>query len=123
MTRKDRILFLIQDGYTYTEAAAIIGVSRQYVTLVVHKSGVEKCDFRRMTEEHCIYPAFAKWWNDNRMTYHKFFEAMGFCYHYDNITRLARYLKGNGEPKKSYIDKMLAATGLPYETLFCKEGG
>jgi hypothetical protein len=30
-------------------------------------------------------------------------------------------MRGASNPRKHYIDKLIAATGLPYETLFYKE--
>jgi hypothetical protein len=57
------------------------------------------------------------------MTYHKFFALMGMAYHQANLNRFHMYIKGKGDPRKEYIDKMIAATGIPYERLFSRERG
>jgi hypothetical protein len=123
LSRKAQIIQLANEGYNYTEIANIVGVTRQYVTQVFRQCGLQLPDFRRLTDEQCVYPNFRNWWNDNRMTYHKFFELAGILYHETNIARLNLYLSGKGNPRMAYIDKMIAATGIPYETLFNKEGG
>lgn len=123
MNRKEQILQLVGEGINFSEIARIVGCTRQYVTQVVRDSGTQYTDYRRLTDDVCIYPNFRKWWNDNRMTYRKFFDLMGIIYHDTNIGRLHTYISGKGNPRKSYIDLMIAATGIPYETLFYKEGG
>lgn len=121
MTNKDKIISLSDEGYNYSEIARLVGVSRQYVTQVLGSRGVGLSDFRKIYEDQCIYPEFRKWWNENRMTYHKFFALMGMAYHQGNLNRFNMYIKGKGDPRKEYIDKMIAATGIPYERLFSRE--
>lgn len=121
--KKQRIIQLAGDGYNYSEIARKVGVTRQYVTQVLRNSGTKLSDFRRMSEGQCIYPNLRNWWNDNRMNYHRFFELMEISYHNTNIERLHDYFKGTLNPRKDFIDRMIKATGMPYETLFYKEGG
>lgn len=121
MTNKEAIIGLSGEGYNYSEIARMVGVTRQYVNQVLGNKGMGIADFRRLSEDQCIYPVFRKWWNEKRMTYHKFFELMGLIYHQNNIIRLQRYMSGEGDPRKEYIDKMIAATGIPYERLFSRE--
>lgn len=121
MTNKEKIISLSGEGYNYSEIALMVGVTRQYVNQVLGNKGMGIADFRRLSEEQCIYPVFRKWWNEKRMTYHKFFELMGLRYHQNNIIRLQTYMSGKGDPRKEYIDKMIAATGIPYERLFSRE--
>jgi hypothetical protein len=123
VTNKDKIISLSDEGYNYSEIARLVGVSRQYVTQVLGSRGVGLTDFRKIYEDQCIYPEFRKWWNDNRMTYHKFFALMGMAYHQDNMNRFRMYIKGKGDPRKEYIDKMIAATEIPYERLFSTGNG
>ena len=123
MNRNDQIIQLAGEGLNFSEIARIVGCTRQYVAQVLQKGGIQLADYRKLTEANCVYPNFRKWWNENRMTYHKFFERMGVCYHDTNISRLHSYITGKGNPRKSYIDMMIAATGIPYETLFSREGG
>lgn len=46
---------------------------------------------------------------------------MGLSGHQGNYERLNSYITGNSYPRKPYIDKMLAVTGMTYETLFYVE--
>ena len=118
MTRKEQIVQLANDGYNYAEIANIVGVTRQYVTQVVSGSKTNLSDFRRMSEKQCIYPNLRNWWNENRMTYHHFFDLMEVSYHNTNIVRLKEYFRGKLNPRKDYIDRLRKATGMSYETLF-----
>lgn len=123
MTNKETILSLSDEGYTYSEIARLVGVTRQYVSIVLGPKGMGLSDFRKIYEDQCIYPEFRKWWNENRMTYHKFFALLGIAYHQANINRFHVYIRGEGDPRKEYIDKMIAATGIPYERLFSTGNG
>ena len=123
MTNKEAILSLSDEGYTYSEIARLVGVTRQYVNQVLGPKGMGLSDFRRLSEDMCIYPVFRKWWNEKRKTYHKCFEFMGLRYHQNNIIRLQTYMIGKGDPRKEYIDKMIAATGIPYDRLFSTGNG
>ncbi len=123
MSRKEQIIQLANEGYNYTEIGNIVGVTRQYVTQVFREYGLKLPDFRRLTEEQCVYPNLRNWWNDNRMNYHRFFELMEISYHNANIERMHDYFKGTLNPRKDYIDRLIKATGMPYKTLFYKEAG
>lgn len=120
MSNKEKIIELGQQGYKYKEIADMCGVTRQRVYQVL--SNVYVTDYKRLNDTDCIYPNIRNWWNDNRMTFHRFFKLMKLEYHSKNIQRLRDYLKGVGNPRKEYIDKLIAATGMPYEKLFYREG-
>ena len=122
MSKKEQIIQLEQECYSYSEIARIAGVSRQYVSQVFCKCGLDFPDFRKLSDKECIYAGLRKWWNENRMTYPKFIEAMGMCYHDANLYRLKRYFTGESNPRKDYIDKLIAVTGLTYEQLFYGDG-
>ena len=51
--------------------------------------------------------------NDNCISKTKLSEIAEFSY-----TALDRYLKGESDAPKRFIDKMIELTGIPYETLF-----
>lgn len=122
MTNKDKIISLSDEGYNYSEIANLVGVSRQYVHIVLGpKGGDGLTRFRILSEDQCIYPEFRKWWNEHQMNYREFSKLMGLVYHHNNIMNLKRYMSGEGDPRKEYIDKMIAATGIPYERLFSRE--
>lgn len=120
MSNKEKIIELGQQGYKYKEIADMCGVTRQRVYQVL--SNVYVTDYKRLNDTDCIYPNIRNWWNDNRMTFHRFFKLMKLEYHSKNIQRLRDYLKGVCNPRKEYIDKLIAATGMPYEKLFYREG-
>lgn len=122
MTNKEAIISLSGEGYNYSEIANLVGVSRQYVHIVLGpKGGDGLTRFRILSEDQCIYPEFRKWWNEHQMNYRKFLKLMGMVYHKSNITNLQRYMRGERYPRKESIDKMIAATGIPYERLFSRE--
>jgi hypothetical protein len=56
--------------------------------------------------------------NENKVSRTEFLRRMGFFPYGENHTRFCKYIRGEWQPKKPYIDKMLAVTGLTYETLF-----
>lgn len=118
MTKKDQIISLAEECHTYSEIARIVGVSRQYVSQVLCLTGTPLTDFRKLSEKDCIYDGVRNWWNRNRMSYHKFFDLMGMRYHQTNIIRLQRYFSGEFHPRKDYIDRLIAVSGLSYDQLF-----
>lgn len=122
MTKREQIVHMASQCCSYREIAEAVGVTRQYVYQIVRRCGLELCDFRKLSEHECVYPGLRNWWNQNRMTYLKFFDVTGLRYHDTNIRRLERYFSGESHPRKDYIDKLIAVTGLTYEQLFY-EGG
>lgn len=118
MTKKEQIVKLAGECCTLSEIAKTVGVSRQYVSQVCCQNHLGLSDFRKLSETDCIYAGIRSWWNDNRMTYKKFFNLIGMTYHNANIVMLKRYLSGENSPRKDYIDKLIAATGISYEQLF-----
>jgi hypothetical protein len=56
--------------------------------------------------------------NDNKVTRREFLRRMGLVTHNTNYERFNNILRGEGDPQKHYIDKMLEVTGLTYEVLF-----
>lgn len=123
MSKKEQIINLASEYNTYSEIARKVGVSRQYVSQILSSSYIKLQDFRKLTEDECVYPALRNWWNENRMTIPKFMEAMGLIYHDTNTARMRGYFSGQRSPRKDYIDHLLSVTRFTYEQLFNKDGG
>lgn len=97
-----------EEGMSYTEIAEKHGVSRQ----CVHQA----CTFEpnhKVKPRACIFVNLRNWMNDNCISKTKLSEIAEFSY-----TALDRYLKGESDAPKRFIDKMIELTGIPYETLF-----
>lgn len=120
MSKREEVIELCREGYAYREIAETLGITRQRVYQILKDVHVE--DFTRLKDTDCVYPNIKKWWNENRMTYMKFFKAMDLEYHAANINRFKTYIKGKSNPRKKYIDKLITTTGMTYEQLFYREG-
>ena len=118
MGRKEQILRLRKQGLKHKEIEERLGVSEQYSSIVCSK--VYPGHFVPIGND-CPYPNLRKWMNENRITRKDFLQRMGLTVHQANYDRLNSYINGKGCPRKPYIDKMLAVTGMTYETLFYTE--
>lgn len=118
-SKRKQMLMLREQGYKQREIAEKLGVSNQYVSMVCGKS--DPAHFQYVNDS-CIYPNLRDWMNENKISRKEFLRRMGLTGNPGNYERLASYMRGDAYPRKQYIDKMLAATGLKYEKLFYTEG-
>ena len=118
MADKERMLLLSEQGVKHAEIARLCGVSRQYVHMVCGK--YSPMHFTTIGEQ-CVFPNLRKWMNENKVNKAELLRRMGLERNPDNYDRLSRVMSGKGEPRRAYIDKMLRATGMTYETLFYTE--
>lgn len=100
----------------YVDIARKHGVSRQYVAAICGR--YNPSSFRYITEIGCIYPNWRAWMNENKVSIFELLRRMGLEVHSANSERLRSYMTGRAEPRKPYIDKLIAVTGMPYEMLF-----
>ena len=115
MADKAKMVELRQQGLKYREIAEICGVSRQYVSSVC---GYGAPSYFRHIGEKCVYPNLSLWMNKHKVSKREFLRRMGLTAHSNNYARLDSYMRGDTQPRKQYIDKMLEVTGLTYEELF-----
>lgn len=106
-------------GLSCQQVANKHGVSRQYVSQCC--VGVFPKYFHKATKEGCVYRNLRKFINENRITKTELVRRCGLTAHGSNLEYLERFMKGQGDPRKSYIDRLLKVTGLSYEELFSKE--
>lgn len=106
-------------GMTYQQIAEKHGVSHQYVSQVV--STYNPKNFRFITPKGCIYPNLRKWMNDNQISVAELLRRMYLEPVQGNVERLRNVMRGDANPRKDYIDRMIEATGMSYKKLF-KEG-
>lgn len=113
MTDNDLIKALVDKGLTYESVGNMFGISRQRV----HQIHSE-CVSNRKSLGKIIYPNLLKWSIEHKVNRSEFLYKMGLTANQKAKAKLARVLKGTQSPNKDYIDMMLQATGLSYETLF-----
>lgn len=118
MSKRKQMQALRAQGLKYKEIGERLGVSAQYVAVVCGKG--DQAYYRPVGDE-CVYPNLRKWMNKNKVSRREFLRRMGLTAHTGNYERLTSYLRGETEPRKAYIDKMLEVTGLTYEELFYTE--
>lgn len=114
MKNREIAIALIEKGITYEAVGKMLGISRQAVHQLVNDCVSNRRTFGKST----IYPNLLKWSIDHKCTRAEFVALMGFPVDSSSITKLHRVLTGKQIPNKDYIDKMLQATGLSYETMF-----
>lgn len=118
----DRTKQMVMDreaGMTCRAIAEKHGVSWQRVQAVVGK--YSPAHFQYVTEAGCIYPNLRRWMNDNKVSRSELVRQMGLEAYPKNIVNLSSVIVGKTSPRKAYIDRMLRATGMTYETLFYTE--
>jgi transcriptional regulator with XRE-family HTH domain len=115
MNKKEKMKLLREQGFKHQEIADMFGVSRQYVADVC--GNCDPAYFIPIGDE-CVYPNLKKWMNENKVSRREFIKRMGLTPHTSNHARFNKCVRGEYQPPKPYIDKMLAVTGLTYEKLF-----
>lgn len=113
--RKEEMRRLREQGLKQREIAEMFGVSIQYVSLVCGKGNPARFV---PVSSNCVYPNLRKWMNENKVSKSELLRRMGMDVNTSNSLRLGAYMLGETYPRKPYIDKLLAATGLTYEVLF-----
>ena len=110
---------LRKQGYTYDQIARISSVSRARVFSLIGKGN--PAYMQTITEKECIYPNLRQWMNANKISRMELTRQMqdGVAVPYFS-TRLGRILRGEQEPRKSEIDKLLSITQMTYEQLFAR---
>lgn len=124
ISKTQQIIQLASEGYRQSDIAKKVGVSRQFVSQIYWKHNISRERESRTTlsSENCVYPALRDWWNENNMSYKKFFDLMQMNYHGNNIKSMEYFFIGNRDIRKSFIDKLITVTGFPYEQLFYRDG-
>lgn len=115
--RRNQMIADRKSGLTMREIAEKYGVSYQRVSQIVGRQSVR--NFQAVTD--CPYPNLKRWMNDNLISRRELSKRV---YGYSNTTttaRLGSYIRGEVEPNKRTIDKLLEVTGMSYEVLFAKE--
>lgn len=101
-----------KNGMTYREIADKYGVSYQSVHTCCTK--VDGTYHIKVNRKNCIYPNLRAWLNADKDRMKRFFQEMKGC-------SIREYMRGEMQPKKDIIDRMLALTGMTYEVMFAQE--
>ncbi len=113
--KKDQMRELRAQGMKFREIAEKFGVTKQYVACVCGTS--ESGKYIPVGDE-CVFPNLRRWMNENKVSRSEMLRRMGLEKHTNNMSRLCRCLRGEQQPRKDYIDKLLAVTGMTYEVMF-----
>lgn len=113
---RDEMLSDRASGMTYAEIGKKHGISRQRVGQICGKWN--KYCFRVIKEDGCIYVNLRNWMNKNSISRSELVRKMGMEPTGETMARIRSYLSGTNNPSKVYIDRLIEATGMPYEVLF-----
>jgi transcriptional regulator with XRE-family HTH domain len=113
---KRKILELREQGYTYQEIGEELGCTKQYIGQICGKYNPNRFQF--ITESGCVYPNLRKWMNENKISRKELIRRSGIYETANSSYHLTGILEGKSQPPKPTIDKLIAATGMPYEVLF-----
>lgn len=115
MTEKREIANHLRDqGYTLEQIGLMLGISRARAGQLVGRQR----SFHVILAEHCPYVNLRNWMNANRVSRAEFVRRMGYMNCPSTITKFGEIIRGERQPKKDYIDKMLEVTGQKYEEMF-----
>lgn len=109
--RKDRVA-----GMTYAQIGEKYGLSKQRVGQLIGHSN--KYCFRVIKKEGCKFVNLRNWMNKNSISRNELARMMGLVPDGETMARIRSYMTGASKPPKNYIDMMIEATGMDYETLF-----
>jgi hypothetical protein len=119
--RTKQYLILREQGLTYRDIAARLGVSYQAVAQVCAKQG--DAQFRKIKPDGCVYPVLRNWMNENRVSRQELYRRM---HDGEPCIGKAPYvirdrLTGRSLWRMDEIDRLLDVTGMTYEELFRRE--
>ena len=103
-------------GRTYQDIADGYGVSRQMVAQAC--SPFETLRFRVVKPEDCVYVNIRNFLNKKRMSRKTLVYALGLEPCTNNYYSINAVLRGQSDPRKSLIDKLMILTGFSYQQLF-----
>ena len=112
---RQRAMELREQGLSYRDIARQLDVSFQRVAQIC---GVGDPSYARPVGDTCIYKNIREWMNTNKVSRAEFLRRMGMTADAENSCRLGRVLRGESQPRKDYIERMLKVTGLTFEQLF-----
>lgn len=117
--RTQKILSARAEGQTYTEIAQRFGVSKQRVGQICGKQDARY--FQYVSETGCVYPYWREWMNENMVSRRELVRRMGLVEpDPGNAIVVGGYMRGEYDPPKRFIDRLIEVTGLKYEVLFYK---
>lgn len=108
--RRKRIHELRQQGKSYAEIGAALGLSRQRIPQLLNPHDRIR-PAQRM--ERYIFPNIARWMNENNVTLKKIADYGGY-----GTTTVSHYLTGKTDPTLRFINIMIEMSGLPFEVAF-----
>lgn len=112
---KKKAYCMLLDGKSYQEVADEFGLTRQ----AIHKAFADKVRFKKRAVTHLekqVYPYITNFLYREQMSRSIFAEKCGIAYN-----SMLDILRGNREPRKNEIDKMLKVLGTTYEEAFVEK--
>ena len=117
--RSRQMLYDRDQGMTYREIGEKYGVSYQRVQQLIGGRKGNTGPFRPVKK--CPYPNLKKWMNELQISRHEICRRVYGNTGRENYNRMCSYIRGDNDPPKRVIDKMIEATGMKYEVLFARE--
>lgn len=114
---KEMVLHLHAAGYTQSEIAGMVGVTRQRVSQILH-TGKRRKKFKPVTAVVCRYVNVRNWMNENKVSFAELARRVSSEQNTASYVLLRRWLCDGANITKKNIDRLIAATGLSYEKLF-----
>lgn len=112
---------LRDQGMTYQQIADALGISHQAVAQTLSRYNANH--FKIVTPSRCAYKGLREWMNENKVHVAELCRRCGYTPTTVNTTRLKKFLTGEYDIRKSYIDQILQITGLSYEQAFGEMDG
>ena len=118
MTRKTIAKALREQGFTHRQIAEALDVSRQRAAQMC---GKQDSAYFQPVGDNCPYKNLREWMNKNKVSRSEFLRRMGMTTDSNNVARFSNVLRGEHQPRKDYIERMLLVTGMTFEELFATE--
>ena len=108
-----------ESGMTLRAIAKKYGISVQRVHQIIGGRLRERGPF--IAIEECPYPNLKNWMNRNRVSRYEITRRVYGVSGSHNCISMRGYIRGDFDPPKRIIDRLIAVTGMPYEVLFALE--
>lgn len=115
--RKQQMIQDRKNGMKLEDIARKHGVSRTRVTQILGR----QCAKNYQPVQKCPWPELKRWMNENKISRMELTRRLYGNGHSGNVAKVQAMIRGEKEPRKWMIDKLLEITGLKYEVLFREE--
>lgn len=115
MTKEQKMeaFSMLLDGESYEAVGRTFGLTRQRIQQMFPMMRNEKMSQPKERPLRYVYPGIEKWMRENKITIANLSRSIGYT-----TSAVNQVLLGKNDPRKRFVDEVLALTGMTYEEAF-----